>query len=101
MGALFAIKTVKTNDLETLVGYIRNNCQRRVFAATLAEGATPLGSFELKKSDIIVIGNEGSGMKDETKNMCDEFINIKMMDTCESLNAGVAASIIMYEVYHE
>jgi tRNA G18 (ribose-2'-O)-methylase SpoU len=24
-----------------------------------------------------------------------------MMDTCESLNAGVAASIIMYEVYHE
>ena len=48
-----------------------------------------------------MIGNEGSGMKDETKNMCDEFINIKMMDTCESLNAGVAASIIMYEVYHE
>ena len=40
-------------------------------------------------------------MKNETKNMCDEFINIKMMDTCESLNAGVAASIIMYEVYHE
>ena len=49
----------------------------------------------------IVIGNEGSGMKNETKNMCDEFINIKMMETCESLNAGVAASIIMYEVYHE
>ena len=56
----------------------------------------------IKKENIaIVIGNEGSGMKDETKNMCDEFINIKMMDTCESLNAGVAASIIMYEVYHE
>jgi len=56
----------------------------------------------IKKENIaIVIGNEGSGMKDETKNMCDEFINIKMMDTCESLNAGVVASIIMYEVYHE
>lgn len=54
-----------------------------------------------KENVAIVIGNEGSGMKNETKNMCDEFINIKMMDTCESLNAGVAASIIMYEVYHE
>ena len=42
----------------------------------------------IKKENIaIVIGNEGSGMKDEIKNMCDEFINIKMMDTCESLNA--------------
>lgn len=54
-----------------------------------------------KENVAIVIGNEGSGMKNETKNMCDEFINIKMMETCESLNAGVAASIIMYEVYHE
>ena len=54
-----------------------------------------------KENVAIVIGNEGSGMKNETQNMCDEFINIKMMDTCESLNAGVAASIIMYEVYHE
>lgn len=54
-----------------------------------------------KENVAIVIGNEGSGMKNKTKNMCDEFINIKMMDTCESLNAGVAASIIMYEVYHE
>ena len=54
-----------------------------------------------KENVAIVIGNEGSGMKKNVKEMCDEFINIKMMDTCESLNAGVAASIIMYEVYHE
>ena len=49
----------------------------------------------------IVIGNEGSGMKEETKKFCDEFINIKMNPNCESLNAGVCASIIMYEVNHE
>ena len=30
--------------------------------------------------------------------MCDKFIYIKMNDKCESLNAGVASSIIMYEV---
>lgn len=30
-----------------------------------------------KENVAIVIGNEGSGMKNKTKNMCDEFINIK------------------------
>ena len=54
-----------------------------------------------KKNVAIVIGNEGSGMSNNIKNLCDEFINIKISDACESLNAGVAASIIMYEVNHE
>lgn len=98
MGALFAIKTVKTNDLETLVGYIRNNCQRRVFAATLAEGATPLGSFELKKSDIIVIGNEGHGLSQNIQNVCDGGIYIPMRDGAESLNAAMAATVCIWEM---
>lgn len=49
----------------------------------------------------IIIGNEGNGMKEETKTLCDTFTYLKMMPTCESLNAGIAASILMYEVYHE
>lgn len=54
-----------------------------------------------KENVAIVIGNEGSGMSDSVRNLCDEFINIKINKSCESLNAGVAASIIMYEVSHE
>ena len=54
-----------------------------------------------KENVAIVIGNEGSGMSDSVRNLCDEFINIKISKACESLNAGVAASIIMYEVSHE
>ena len=49
----------------------------------------------------IVIGNEGSGISDNIKSMCDKFIKIKMNKDVESLNAAVAASIIMYEVYDE
>lgn len=37
----------------------------------------------------------------DIRDMCDNFTNIKISDNCESLNAGVAASIIMYEVNHE
>ena len=45
----------------------------------------------------IVIGSEGKGMKEETRKLVDKNIYIKMASTCESLNAGVAASIILYE----
>ena len=46
----------------------------------------------------IVIGNEGRGISEEVRDRCHKFIYLSMNDKCESLNAGVSASIIMYEV---
>ena len=46
----------------------------------------------------IVIGNEGRGISSNVKDLCDKFIYIDMNNDCESLNASVAASILMYEV---
>ena len=54
--------------------------------------------MEVSKKMAIVIGNEGSGISKEVHDKCDKFLYIDMNDKCESLNAGVAASIIMYEV---
>jgi TrmH family RNA methyltransferase len=54
-----------------------------------------------KKNIAIIIGSEGNGMSQDVKKLCDNFINIPISDKCESLNAGIAASIIMYEVNHE
>ena len=48
----------------------------------------------------IIIGNEGSGVSEEVSNLCDKKVYIKMNQNCESLNASVSASILMYEVYH-
>lgn len=58
---------------------------------------------DIKNEDIpskvaLVIGNEGRGISDSIKNLCDKFIYINMNSNCESLNASVAASILMYEV---
>ncbi len=51
-----------------------------------------------KEKIAIIIGNEGKGMN---KNIdCDYLVNIPMDNKCESLNAGVCASILMYEVYN-
>ena len=56
---------------------------------------------ELCVGDIaLVLGNEGKGVHENIKELCDEVINIKMDKACESLNVGVAGSILMYEVYN-
>jgi len=46
----------------------------------------------------LVIGNEGRGISDKVRELCNKFIYIGMNNRCESLNASVAASILMYEV---
>ena len=46
----------------------------------------------------IIMGNEGNGMSDTVSELCDSFVYINMNDKCESLNVGVAASILMYEL---
>ena len=57
---------------------------------------------DIPKDNIcLVIGSEGKGMSKEIKELCDTFAYINMNDNCESLNAGVAASILMYEVNNE
>lgn len=47
----------------------------------------------------LIIGNEGAGMNEFIK--CDYYVKINMDSKCESLNAGVSASILMNEVYND
>lgn len=53
---------------------------------------------ELPLKIALVIGNEGNGISEMVKSRCNKFVYIDMNDKCESLNASVAASILMYEV---
>lgn len=46
----------------------------------------------------LIMGNEGKGISDEISTLCDEFIYIDMNEACESLNVGVATSIILYQL---
>ena len=47
---------------------------------------------------MLIIGNEGNGVREEIKKYKNHFIKLNMNKNCESLNAGVAASILMYEI---
>ena len=46
----------------------------------------------------LIMGNEGNGVSTDILDMCDEYLYIKMNDKVESLNVGVATSIILYEL---
>ena len=46
----------------------------------------------------LVMGNEGNGVRDEIQELCDDNLYIPMNESCESLNVGVACSILLYEL---
>jgi TrmH family RNA methyltransferase len=63
-----------------------------------AEGAnTDAALADMRGPCGIFIGNEGAGLPSEVEHAADEWISIAMSDDVESLNAGVAASIILFE----
>ena len=59
-----------------------------------------LGENRLPKLRIgVIIGNEGNGVSTELIQASDKAVKICMTDKVESLNAGVAGSILMYEIF--
>jgi TrmH family RNA methyltransferase len=48
-------------------------------------------------SNVIILGNEGSGISYNLLALCDEVVKIPISPGCESLNVAIAASIIMWE----
>jgi TrmH family RNA methyltransferase len=65
--------------------------------ATSSHKGTPLDQADLKGATAIFFGNEGAGLPRELMAKMDEFVSIPHTSQVESLNAGVAASIVLYE----
>jgi TrmH family RNA methyltransferase len=65
--------------------------------ATSSHNGTSLEQADLKGPSAIFFGNEGAGLPRDVMAKMDEFISIPHMQQVESLNAGVAASIVLYE----
>jgi TrmH family RNA methyltransferase len=96
MGTLFDQRIDRVQDLSAVIGALRK-CGRRVFAAALREDAAVLGEFPLVSGDCVVIGNEGHGLSNEVMDACNGCVIIPMTERAESLNAAVAASLLMWE----
>lgn len=97
MGPLFSMPITRVDDLAAAVQSIKAS-GRRVFAAALDDTAVKLGEFSFDKGDCVVIGNEGHGLSDAVISACTRSIYIPMQADTESLNAGVAAALLMWEL---
>ena len=65
------------------------------------DGETNFFDADLKGPVALVIGSEGFGMGRLVKENCDFILNIPMQGKVSSLNASVAAGVVMYEIFRQ
>ncbi len=65
------------------------------------EGSKRIQDVPLNGPIILIVGNEGEGMRPLVKETCDFLLSLPMLGKIESLNAAVAGSIVLYQVVLE
>ncbi len=96
MGALFRLPMEITDSIPETARHLRAQ-NYDVRAAALNETAQPLGSYTVTEHTVFVIGNEGHGLSEETVAACCGSVIIPMAEGAESLNAAIAAALLMWE----
>ena len=94
-GMMFKVNIIRC-DLNEVIPNLKKDGYRVL--ATKVTGGKDVKTLEKLEKLCIIMGNEGNGVKDSILSLSDDFIYIKMNSTCESLNVGVATSIILYEL---
>lgn len=93
-GSLFREPLVRVKMAETI--QLLKQSGVRVLSTSSHKG-TPLPAVNFSGACMIMIGNEGAGVPAEILSAADELITIPHSSRVESLNAGIAASIVLYE----
>lgn len=97
-GMIFNINVIRS-DVDTIANKLKQK-NYLIYGTILNDGISPKKVAKSEKIAII-IGNEGNGISSQCLSICNQNLTLKMNDLCESLNAGVAASILMYEIYNK
>lgn len=95
MGALFRQRVYsmeRTQMREYLSRY-----GKKLYGAALSERSSDIRTLDLTDA-AVAIGSEGRGLSPEFLALCDGELIIPMSEQCESLNAGIAAAIVMWEL---
>lgn len=96
MGAIFRMPFVYTDDLPGAVKRLQKQ-NIRIYAAYL-DGENAYDEEDYRQGSAFLIGNEGRGLRPEVAACADRLIRIPMEGKAESLNAAVAAAVLMFEV---
>ncbi|GAB4487443.1 MAG: RNA methyltransferase [Anaerolineales bacterium] len=66
-----------------------------------AEGQVPCWGADFKSKTALIVGGEAEGASKEARKLANVFVNIPMPGKIESLNAGVAGAVLMFEVVRQ
>ncbi len=97
MGALFTLNIRQECDLEALIPAMQAD-GRSVLGTSLCGENYYDGSFSGKVG--LVIGNEGNGVSESVLRLCDKQVKLPVSDSAESLNAAMAAGILLYDLMY-
>lgn len=95
MGAIFRMPFIYVNDIVEIIEKIKENGYG-VYGAAM-EGSVAYDKICYKEGAGIVVGNEADGISDRVSGCLTGSIRIPMEGKLESLNAAVAAALLMYE----
>ena len=94
-GMVFAIPILYAKDEDELF-HVMKRCARRIVVTDPA-GGVPYYEEDISRGIALVIGNEGAGISESIMNKADVRVTLPMKGSIESLNAAVAAAVLMYE----
>lgn len=95
MGSLYRVPFLYIEHLADAIALLKQS-GIAVYAAHL-KGQKSYREISYRSGSAFLIGNEGNGLREETAALADEYVLIPMKGKLESLNAAVAAALLMYE----
>lgn len=99
MGSIYRVPFVYEKDLIAVLGKL-HEAGIKTYAAHL-KGKDYYDSFSFKEPTAFLIGNEGNGLTEALSEAASSYLKIPMEGKVESLNAGIAAALLMYEAHRQ
>lgn len=97
MGGVFRLPMIQVGNMARTVTALQEKGMN-AFACVVNSQATPITEVAFGPGSVAVIGNEGNGLREDTVTACRQAITIPMGGRAESLNASMAAGIILWEM---
>jgi TrmH family RNA methyltransferase len=99
MGSAFHLPVVRSRALAAMIADWRAAGLRIV--ATVPRGGRSMYNVDFTMQTAVLLGSEGSGLPDELAAAADLRVSIPMQGAIESLNAAVAAAVLLYEAQRQ
>lgn len=100
MAACFTQRIGRGDNPEYCLQIVRERGYR-IIGADLCPEAEQVRETSITDNTVLILGNEGYGISDSWRKGCDGFVSIPVSSRVDSLNVGVAAGILLYELARE